>query len=54
MAVSCKGAHLPTDIMCLGVRWYVAYALCTRQVATRMLACGSTVEHSTINHWLIT
>ena len=30
MAVSFKGAHLPQDIMLMGVRWYVAYPLSTR------------------------
>jgi transposase-like protein len=31
MAISFKGAHFPPDIILMGVRWYVAYPLSTRQ-----------------------
>ena len=30
--ISCKGAHVPQDIMLTGVRWYVAYPLSDRHV----------------------
>jgi hypothetical protein len=30
MAISCRGAHFPQDIIRMGVRWYVAYQLSTR------------------------
>ena len=37
----------------MGVRWYVAYPLSTRQVETRMLERGIYVDHSTINRWVV-
>ena len=30
--ISCKGAHVPQDILRTGVRWYVAYPLRDRHV----------------------
>ncbi|HZC03091.1 MAG TPA: IS6 family transposase [Gammaproteobacteria bacterium] len=54
MAVSFKGAHFPKDIVLMGVRWYVAYPLSTRQVEELMEERGVTVDHSTINRWVIT
>jgi putative transposase len=53
MAVSFKGAHFPKDIMLMGVRWYVAYPLSTRHVEELMLERGVSVDHSTINRWVI-
>ena len=53
MAVSFKGAHFPTDIILMGVRWYVAYSLSTRQVEELMAERGVTVDHATINRWVI-
>jgi putative transposase len=37
----------------MGVRWYVAYPLSTRQVEELMEERGVTVDHSTINRWVI-
>jgi len=54
MAVSFKGAHVPPDIMLMGLRWYVAYPLRTRHVEERMEERGVAVDHSTINRWVIT
>jgi transposase-like protein len=53
MAVSFKGAHFPKDIILMGVRWYVAYPLSTRHVEELMEERGVTVDHSTINRWVI-
>jgi putative transposase len=53
MVVSFKGAHFPKDIILTGVRWYVAYPLSTRQVEERMAERGVTVDHATINRWVI-
>jgi transposase-like protein len=53
MAVSCKGAHFPKDIMLMGIRWSVAYPLRTRHVADLMLARGVHMAHSTINRWVV-
>jgi transposase-like protein len=47
MAVCCKGAHFPQEIMLMGVRWYVAYPLSTRHVEALMEERGVEVDHST-------
>jgi transposase-like protein len=54
MAVSFKGAHFPQDIILTCVRWYVAYPLSTRYVEELMLERGVSVDHSTVNRWVIT
>ena len=53
MAISLKGAHFPTEVILLGVRWYVAYPLSTRPVEELMEERGVDVDHSTINRWTI-
>ena len=51
MAVSCKGAHFPKEIILTGGRWYVASPLSTRHGEARMRERGVHVAHSTINRW---
>ena len=53
MAVSFKGAHFPKEVILMGVRWYVAYPLSTRHIEELMAERGVTVDHSTINRWVI-
>jgi len=53
MAISFKGAHFPPEVMLMGVRWYVAYPLSTRQVEELLEERGVHVDHSTINRWVI-
>jgi len=53
MAISFKGAHFPTEVILMGVRWYVAYPLSTRHVEERMEERGVDADHSTINRWTI-
>ena len=53
MAVSFKGAHFPKDVILSCVRWYVAYPLSTRHIEELMAERGVTVDHSTINRWVI-
>jgi putative transposase len=53
MAISCKGAHFPQDIILMGVRWYIAYPLSTRHVEELMEERGVHVDHSTMNRWVI-
>jgi hypothetical protein len=36
MALDCKGAHVPKEIILMGVRWYVASPLSTRHVEALM------------------
>jgi putative transposase len=54
MAVSCKGAHVPQEIMLPCVRWYVASPLSPRQGAERLLTQGVHVDHATVNRWVLT
>jgi putative transposase len=54
MAVSFKGAHFPPDVILTCVRWYVAYPLSTRHVEELMQERGVSVDHSTVNRWVIT
>ena len=53
MAVSFKGAHFLQDIILTGVRWYVAYPLSYRQVEELMEERGVSVDHATINRWVL-
>jgi transposase-like protein len=53
MAINFKGAHFPTEVILMGVRWYLAYPLSTRHVEELMAERGVDVDHSTINRWTI-
>jgi transposase-like protein len=53
MAVSCKDAHFPKDVILTCVRWYVAYPLSTRHVEELMEEHGVAVDHATINRWVV-
>ena len=37
----------------MSIRWYVAYALSYRDIEELMLERGSTVDHSTVNRWVV-
>jgi putative transposase len=51
--VSFKGAHFPKDMILVCVRWYVAYPLSYRQVEELMQERGVSVDHATINRWVL-
>lgn len=53
MAISFKGAHFPTEIILTCVRWYVAYPLSTRHLEEMMAERSVSVDHSTVNRWVI-
>jgi transposase-like protein len=53
MAISFKGAHFPQDIILTCVRWYVAYPLSYRHVEELMQERGVTVDHATVNRWVV-
>jgi transposase-like protein len=53
MAISFKGAHFPSDIILMGVRWYVAYPLSYRHVEELMEERGVLLDHATIQRWVI-
>lgn len=53
MSVSFKGAHFPQDIILMGVRWYAAYPLSYRHVEELMEERGVSVDHATIQRWVV-
>ena len=48
-----QGAHFPQDIILTGVRWYVAYPLSYRHVEELMQERGVSVDHATIQRWVV-
>src|SRR5215475_10910179 len=48
-----KGSHFETEIILWGVRWYVAYPISYRQLEEMMQERGVSVDHSTLNRWVI-
>ena len=53
MAISFKGAHFPQEMILTCVRWYVAYPLSARHVEELMQERGVSVDHSTVNRWVV-
>jgi putative transposase len=51
--ISFKGAHFVKDIILTCVRWYLAYPLSYRQVEELMEERGVSVDHATINRWVL-
>ena len=48
-----KGNHFEKEIILWGIRWYVAYPISYRQLEEMMGERGVTVDHSTLNRWVI-
>jgi transposase-like protein len=48
-----KGVHFEWDIILTRVRWYLAYPLSYRQPEELMQERGVSVDHSTINRWVV-
>jgi putative transposase len=53
MAVSFKGAHFLQEVILMGVRWYAAYPLSYRHVEELIEERGVSVDHATIQHWVV-
>jgi len=51
--ISFKGRHFQHDMILQSVRWYLAYALSYRDIEEMMAERGFTVDHSTINRWVL-
>ncbi len=51
--ISFKWCHFQKTIILMAVRWYLAYALSCRDIEELMLERGVSVDHSTINRWVI-
>ena len=48
-----KWRHFKKDIILMAIRWYVAYSLSYRDVEELMAERGVSVDHSTLNRWVI-
>jgi putative transposase len=48
-----KGSHFKKEIIMGGVRWYIAYPISYRQLEEMMGERGVSVDHSTLNRWVI-
>jgi transposase-like protein len=51
--ISFKGRHFQQDMILQSVRWYLAYALSYRDIEELMAERGFSVDHSTINRWVL-
>ncbi len=51
--ISCKGHRYPKEVILQTVRWYLAYTLSTRNLEEMLLERGISVDHSTINDWVL-
>jgi putative transposase len=51
--ISFKGRHFMKDIILMAVRWYVSYSLSYRNIEELMLERGMSVDHSTLNRWVV-
>ena len=51
--INFKGSQCEREIILWGVRWYVAYPISYRQLEEMMGERGVTVDHSTLNRWVI-
>jgi putative transposase len=53
MAISFKGAHVPQEIICMGVRWYLVSPLSYRHVEELMEERGVLLDHATVQRWVV-
>jgi len=51
--ISFKGRQFSQDMILQSVRWYLAYALSYRNIEELMKERGFSVDHSTINRWVV-
>ena len=51
--ISFKGRHFQRDMILQRMRWYLAYALSYRDIEEMMQERGFSVDHSTINRWVL-
>ncbi|GHO47220.1 hypothetical protein KSX_53830 [Ktedonospora formicarum] len=47
-----KGRHFQAEIILLCVRWYLRYALSSRDLAEMMSERGLHVDHTTVYRWV--
>src|SRR6476469_4317204 len=51
--IDVKGSQFEREIILWGVRWYVTYPISYRQLEEMMEERGVSVDHSTLNRWVI-
>ena len=51
--ISFKGFSYPKEVILQAVRWYVAYNLSYRDLEEMLSERGVSVDHSTINRWVL-
>ena len=51
--ISFKGRHFQKDMILQSIRWYLAYSLSYRDIEELMQERGFSVDHSTINRWVL-
>ena len=53
MEISFKWKHFQKEMILMAVRWYLAYALSYRNIEELMAERGSSVDHATVNRWVV-
>lgn len=53
MTISFSGRYFPSKIILLAIRYYLSYKLSYREIAEILAERGVTVDHSTLNRWVI-
>ncbi len=53
MAISFKGRYFPKEIILTAVRWKLAYPLSYRNIEELMEERGVSVDHSTVQKWVV-
>lgn len=48
-----RGCHFPPDVILTAMRWYLRYKLSYRDVEELLAERGVSVDHATINRWVI-
>ena len=51
--ISFSGRHFQRELILQSVRWYLAYALSYRDIEEMVQERGISVDHSTINRWVL-
>ena len=51
--ISLKGRHFKKTIILMAIRWYLAYTLSYPDIEELISERGVTVDHSTINRWVV-
>jgi putative transposase len=51
--ISFKGRHFFKNVILMGIRWYLAYSLSYRDIEELFLERGLSLDHSTINRWVV-